>query len=404
MTTGTFTSSSHVKRMPDTNRPARARLTRRAPLRPEGRARRRADAPAHVLAQNAAAHGRAHRAWRIAIAFMITGLLLLSIPARACAPDASDRLRAMLACPHDLCGRIYDVQSSIAVDTRRSCGVVGSIAGRIQTTVGANGVVVFGEVHDNPAHHQLRAEVLSVHLASEGAALVFEHLRPEQRPALDAFMAKDLKERGTADDLLRALDWDKSGWPQAGLFKPLFDAALASRRSILPGDPPRSLIRKAAKEGATALPEAERTRLKLDTPLPEKLQSALVDELENSHCGLMPRSAFTNMAFAQRYRDAHLAAAVASAADAHGSAVLLAGNGHARTDRGVPYYLRQMAPGRKIVSVLLIEVEDGKTVAEAYVPRDPDGKPAADYIVFTPRVERPDPCTEMRRQFQSKAK
>ena len=45
---------------------------------------------------------------------------------------------------------------------------------------------------------------------------------------------------------------------------------------------------------------------------------------------------------------------------------------------------------------MLIEVEDGKTDPEAYVPRDPDGKPAADYIIFTPRAERDDPCVKMR--------
>jgi hypothetical protein len=46
--------------------------------------------------------------------------------------------------------------------------------------------------------------------------------------------------------------------------------------------------------------------------------------------------------------------------------------------------------------VMFVEVVDGKIDAEAYVPRDPDGKPAADYLVFTPRAERPDPCEKMR--------
>jgi len=230
-------------------------------------------------------------------------------------------------------------------------------------------------------------------------ALVFEHIRPEQRPALDAFFAKDVKDRGSADDLLRALDWDKSGWPKSEMFEPLFATALVNNLPIFPGDPPRALIRKVAKDGPAALPDDERAQLKLDAALPDALQSALLDELEASHCGLMPRAAFGNMAFAQRYRDAHLADALVKAADTHGSAVLLAGNGHVRSDRGVPYYLKQMAPGRKVISVMLVEVEDGKTDPETYVWRDPAGKPAVDYIVFTPRTERPDPCEEMRAQF-----
>ena len=133
-----------------------------------------------------------------------------------------------------------------------------------------------------------------------------------------------------------------------------------------------------------------------------RLQDALLTELEESHCGMMPKTAFGNMAFAQRYRDAHLADAVLKAAEKQGSAILLAGNGHVRTDRGVPAYLRQRAPDRKVVSVMLIEVEDGKTDPQAYVPRDPDGKPVADYIVLTPRQQRPDPCEAMRARMKSR--
>ena len=48
-----------------------------------------------------------------------------------------------------------------------------------------------------------------------------------------------------------------------------------------------------------------------------------------------------------------------------------------------------------IGTVMLIEVEDGKTEAEAYVPRQPDGRSAADYIIFTPRAQRPDSCGQV---------
>ena len=77
------------------------------------------------------------------------------------------------------------------------------------------------------------------------------------------------------------------------------------------------------------------------------------------HCGLMPASAFGNMNIAQRFRDAHQARALVDAAEANGSAFLLAGNGHVRTDRAVPWYVRRMAPGRKVVSVMLLEVTAG---------------------------------------------
>ena len=46
--------------------------------------------------------------------------------------------------------------------------------------------------------------------------------------------------------------------------------------------------------------------------------------------------------------------------------------------------------------VLLLEVEEGKVDAAAYLPRAPDGTSAAGYVLFTPRHARPDPCEKMR--------
>jgi len=52
---------------------------------------------------------------------------------------------------------------------------------------------------------------------------------------------------------------------------------------------------------------------------------------------------------------------------------------------------------------MMVEVEEGKSDPATYLPRDPDGKPAADMLIFTPRHERPDPCAKMREQFQRKS-
>ena len=71
---------------------------------------------------------------------------------------------------------------------------------------------------------------------------------------------------------------------------------------------------------------------------------------------------------------------------------LIAGNGHVRSDRGVPWHIRRRQPEARVTSVLLLEVEEGKTDPAAYVPRDPEGRPAADTIIFTPRAKRDDPC------------
>ncbi len=260
-------------------------------------------------------------------------------------------------------------------------------------------ILLIGEAHDNAEHHLVQRDLVDFSLMrkNERLPVVFEQFRADQQAALDKFTETNnnpAHARSVAF-LKRLTGWEKSGWQQYN-YDPLLQAAIDAKLPVYAGDVTRDAIMKVAKEGEGALPAEDRARLKLDVLLGAKLDDASLSEIEEAHCGTMPKEAFTGMAYAQRYRDASLADAVLKAADKHGSAILIAGNGHVRTDRGVPWYIHQRAPDKKVVSVMLVEVEDGKTDPEAYVPRDPDGKPAADYIIFTPRAERGDPCEKMR--------
>jgi len=262
-------------------------------------------------------------------------------------------------------------------------------------------IVLLGEIHDNPTHHRARAWIVENMAASRRdrpPAVVFEQIQADQQAALDQFgqlKGSDGNPPGS-DDLFRLLEWEASGWPAALIYKPLFDAVIASRLPFYAGSPPRERARAVAREGESVLSREERTRLRLDDPMTQLQLEALQADLRGSHCGLLPESALAGMSAAQRYRDAYLADALLAAAQKHGSAILIAGNGHVRSDRGVPWYLRLRAPRTRAVSLLLIEVEDGRTDPATYVPRDPDGERAADYLVFTPRGERSDPCAQLR--------
>ena len=48
------------------------------------------------------------------------------------------------------------------------------------------------------------------------------------------------------DDLLRELDWERSGWSRMANYKPLLEAAVIQKLAIYPGDPSRDVIRKVA--------------------------------------------------------------------------------------------------------------------------------------------------------------
>jgi hypothetical protein len=158
------------------------------------------------------------------------------------------------------------------------------------------------------------------------------------------------------------------------------------------GDVTRAAMTRVAKTGEPAMPLDLRKRLGLASPLGAALDDASLAEIEAAHCGMMPKDALRPMAFAQRYRDANIADVLLHAAEKHGRTVLFAGNGHVRSDRGVPWYVRLRAPEKRVIAVMLVEVEEGRDDPAEYLPRDPDGRAAADILVFTPSKKRGDPC------------
>lgn len=362
---------------------------------------------------------------RLARAFIGSALLLASTvlalvaggsEARACryVPGLAQQVTASWrpGCAHPLCGTIHSVDPARLNRTKTSCDGDPYLALRrdSEQTLKASGFLLLGEVHDNAEQHRLRGALLGDLLRLETLkkrkpAAVFEHIRRDQKQGLDLYteMSRNGQHMASTANLFRFLKWEQSGWPPQAMFEPLFAAVIAHKLPILPAEPARDEVRGVAQRGLASIAEPERKRLRLDEPLSPALNEALLTELEASHCGLVPKSAFASMAEAQRYRDAYQAAALVAASSKHGGAILFAGNGHVRSDRGVPHHLRLQAPKKQTLTALLVEVETGKTDPKAYVPRDPDGKPAADYLIFTPRVERKDPCIAMREQMNRKS-
>lgn len=305
--------------------------------------------------------------------------------------------------PHPLCTAVVtyaEIDSCLVYDTGRTTG-----RPALSTPEAAQDprkalalrddldVLVLGEAHDNPHHHKLRRKFLTPQTKS----IVMEQLRADQSAGLASF--NDFNRRAarpaTLQDFKLKVDWDKSGWEKYP-YDPLLEAVIETRAPIYAGDPGRDAIRQVAKQGPGALPEPDRGRLALDKALGDKIDAVSAEEIEASHCGMLPKTAIPRMAFAQRFRDASLADATLKAVSENGQTVLLTGNNHALIDRGAPWYVRARAPNTTIVSVVLVEIEDGKSDPEAYVPRDADGRPAADFLIFTPAITRDDPCADFK--------
>jgi len=257
-------------------------------------------------------------------------------------------------------------------------------------------LVLIGESHDNADHHRLQGWLIRAIAKGRTPAIVMEMINRDQAAALDAYLARP---DADAAGLGPALDWAKSGWPDWSMYQPIAEAALPAKLRIVAGNPSPATIRSISRGGLGSLEEDERKSLALDRPLSPALAEALSDDIRESHCGLLPEASIGPMTQVQRYRDAALAEALLEAGE-NDSAILIAGNGHVRSDRGVPWYLFRLAPDASMASVVLLEITDDAQTIDDLIMAGPGGTPVADYFWFTPRAEREDPCEGLRQHFQ----
>ncbi|MCE7029855.1 ChaN family lipoprotein [Jiella avicenniae] len=262
--------------------------------------------------------------------------------------------------------------------------------------------VLLGETHDNPDHHRLQSDIVAdLADATADLSLVFEMIPPRLGSAVSAFGTP----RAGAidmDSLADRLEWSARGWPDFSMYRPMFETARREGLAVFPGNLDRDVVSSIAQSGISALSPEMRTRLSLDAPADPEIVADLTEEVRSAHCGLMPEGALATMADAQRARDGAMAAAMIDAAQSGDKAVLIAGSGHVRDDRGVPSILQRTDPEAETISVRMLEV-DGKDGDPADYGLKAEMPAPYDFTIFTPRADRDDPCEALRARMEKKA-
>ena len=313
------------------------------------------------------------------VALVVVGLLVGC--AATSTPVDVGAWQAPLGRAHPLTGRIWDVKARRFVT---SDAVVARLAGARY--------VLLGERHDNPDHHRVQAALLRALLAAgRRPAVVFEMFTADDAPAIARYLTAAPRD---AAGLADAVDWKRSGWPDWAYYQPIVQAALDAGVPIVAGNLPQATVRALARGNRAALAEGLAARYALDQPLPGGGQAALTTEIREAHCGHLPADRIEGMVLAQRARDATLAESLLTAA--RDGAVLIAGNGHVRGDRGVPSYLRAREPAATIAALAPLEVHDGWTRPADYEAAFGGAVPY-DWMWFTPRMDDVDPCARFRR-------
>lgn len=235
----------------------------------------------------------------------------------------------------------------------------------------AQPVVLLGEVHDNAAQHALRLRAFEDWLA-RGArpALLMEQFDRERQGDIDRLRAQ--RPPPDADAMIAAATAARDGWNWA-FYKPFVALALQYGLPIVAVNVSRDDARAVIREGLAARG--------FDAAVPADIETAIAQEVLDSHCGMLDEPTARRMTRAQVARDQFMASAVEVHAER--GVVLLAGNGHVRIDIGVP---RWLSPGTR-----------SRTEAIGVLESRDDDEGLFDRVVFTAPQAREDPCAAMRR-------
>ena len=301
---------------------------------------------------------------------------LLCLLMTACAPRPVMMQTGPDAASHPLSGRIWDTRAQDWVSMTE-----------LERRLTHARYVLLGEVHDNAGHHRLRRDLLAAQVrAGRRPAVAMEQFDREHQPALQRVQNDPAP---TPEALKGAGRINAQGWNWS-YYEPIVRLALDHRLRILAANLSRADAFRVSTEGAAAvLGATAASALQLDQPLPDAARLKLEQVIEDGHCGEAPRHILPGMIAAQRARDAIMAQTL----QAHAPAVLIAGNGHVRRDFGVPHYLAYYPQGDDVRVVGFIEVDAAQLAPTDYVTA---GAPEYDYIAFTPRTPRPDPCKALR--------
>ncbi len=235
-------------------------------------------------------------------------------------------------------------------------------------------IVLLGEVHDNGTQHALRLAALKL-AVERGAkpALAFEQFDEARQADIDRARRERPRD---AEHLIREAKGAPS-W-RWEFYRPFVQLALDYDLAIVAAN----LSRADAMQIALGSQPFD------TSALPAPYLRAHERAIAKGHCDLLSADELPGRARAQIARDRTLAEAIRPHA-ARG-VVLLTGNGHARIDVGVPFWLTAT---ERAVSVAVGVLERDETAPPAEVAEQ---RAWFDAYLVTEAAERPDPCEPLR--------
>ncbi len=309
---------------------------------------------------------------------LITLHLSLTVSAQLSPPTATPATPLLLQ-DHPLVDKIWDARANTFITTVE-----------LHEALAKAPYVLLGETHDNVQHHRNQLQILiSLTARKRLPALVLEQFDIEYQATISAALNATA---ATADTVAAAGKFNHKGW-QWPQYAPLISHAIDSKLDVAAANLSRAEARKVYSGGLEALGNRFDKNLFSSTWNTTR-ETLMRDGMVQSHCGQLPPAMAPGMVAAQRARDAVMAQTLAGHASS--GAVLIAGRGHVLRNMATPLYLEKLQPKLAVAVVGFIEVEADKFKPADFAELALGAAPVAfDYVWFTAKQSRADPCASM---------
>lgn len=194
-------------------------------------------------------------------------------------------------------------------------------------------VVLVGEQHDNPYHHQIQLTVIQkLHKLRPNMVVAVEMFPHHLQPVLDQWIEGTL----TETEFLDGVEWYYTWSFDPELYLPIFRFLREKKIPLIAMNIRREVVSQVRRKGLSSLDSGVREQLPPFGPQPDKYQSWL-KEVFNSHPMMAKMSKLEHFYQAQKVWDGVMAGHIFHWLNSHPNDLVvgLAGAGHVVRDYGI---------------------------------------------------------------------
>ena len=256
----------------------------------------------------------------------------------------------------------------------RKGGKAGNYAQLLQEARKAD-VVLFGEMHDNPIVHWLQLELAKDLFGAFGQNLVLggEMFEADNQAVMNEYLKGVIGQNW--------FEKDARLWPNYQTdYKPLIEFAKEKQLPVICTNVPRRYASLVSKQGLEALSQVPEEGGKFLPPLPIKFDPALprykaMEGMFGGQHGGGPGPQYIIMA--QALKDATMAHNIVQRLEPGKHFLHLNGTYHSDDFEGIYWYLKQLRPDLKIVTISSIQQPDINKLEK-------ENEPKGDFILAVP--------------------